>query len=393
MKCDIANERSIATGGPTRIGPCATALPNPPPGAAYYQSSPLDEKWPGIPARLTHPDDVRSIRFQMDSVTSEPGETSGALVLQQNIFLRKPVLAFAVLIAVNAMWAFQFSGARIATRELGPVLVTFVPLALATLLVMPFTRLNGGLFKVEHRRILVDIILLGSLGIVPAQLCLVYGVERTLASNASVLALTVPILTALSASVFLGERLTRLRILSFAVAILGVCIVSARDIHDARLFRLAYVSGNLFVLASCAGSAFYNSYSRRALSQFSPAQVLVWSFIVADLELLVFAAFKEPAGWVRLTHLEPMVWWTLILLAIFSLGLSMLLYFSVIQGVEVMRAALSIYLLPVFGLLFAVILLGEKFTTSLLVGGAMIFASCFLVTVYEEHQRMRKVQL
>jgi drug/metabolite transporter (DMT)-like permease len=327
----------------------------------------------------------------MDSVIAETPKNGEALVLQKNLFLRKPMLAFAVLIAVNAMWAFQFSGARIATRELGPVLVTFVPLALATLLVMPFTKLNGDLFKVEHRRILVDILLLGSVGIVPAQLCLVYGVERTLASNASVLSLTVPVLTALSASLFLGERLTRLRVVSFAVAIFGVCIISARDIHDARLFRLAYVSGNLFVLASCAGSAFYNSYSRRALSRFSPAQVLVWSFIVADLELLAFAAFKEPAGWARLAHLEPAVWWTLILLAIFSLGLSMLLYFSVIQAVEVMRAALSIYLLPVFGLLFSVILLGEKFTFSLLVGGGMIFASCFLVTVYEEHQRMRKV--
>ena len=222
----------------------------------------------------------------MDSASTETPTSGETLVLQPNLFTRRPMLAFAVLIAVNAMWAFQFSGARIATRELGPVLVTLVPLALATFLVMPFAKLNGDLLKVEHRRILVDIVLLGSLGIVPAQLCLVYGVERTLASNASVLSLTVPVLTALSASLFLGERLTKLRIVSFAVAIFGVCIISARDIHDAQLFRLNYVSGNLFVLASCAGSAFYNSYSRRALSRFSPPQVLVWSFIVADLELL-----------------------------------------------------------------------------------------------------------
>ena len=53
-------------------------------------------------------------------------------------FARKPMLALGVLIAVNAMWAFQFSGARIATRELGAVLVTLLPLAIATLLVMPF---------------------------------------------------------------------------------------------------------------------------------------------------------------------------------------------------------------------------------------------------------------
>ncbi len=301
-------------------------------------------------------------------------------------------MAFAVLIAVNAMWAFQFSGARIATRELGPVLVTLLPMAIATLLVMPFTELNWDLFRRGNRIILFDVFLLGTFGIVPAQLFLVYGVERTLASNASVIALTVPVLTALSASIFLHERLTKLRLLSFIIAIVGVCIISMKDIQHARLFRLEYMAGNLFVLGSCAGSAFNNSFSRRALARFSPAQVLVWTFIVADLELLVICAATERSSWRELAHLGPSVWWSLVLVAIFSLGLSMLLYFSVIQAVEVMRAALSVYLLPVFGLLFSALLLGEKLTTNLLIGGALIFISCFLVTVYEEKQRLRAMK-
>lgn len=302
------------------------------------------------------------------------------------------MLAFGVLIAVNAMWAFQFSGARIATRELGAVLVTLLPMAIATLLVAPFAKLNLDLFRVEHRSILIDIVLLGSLGIVPAQLGLVFGVERTLASNASVLALTVPVLTALSASLFLHEHMTKLRLLSFAIAIVGVYLISARDIHQVRFFRLEYMAGNLLILASCAGSAFYNSYSRRALSRFSPAQVLVWSFIVADVELLVLCAAVERSSWRQLSHLEPSVWWSLVLVAVFSLGLSMLLYFSVIQAVEVMRAALSVYLLPVFGLVFSAILLGENLTPALVVGGALIFVSCFLVTVYEEKQRLLRME-
>jgi drug/metabolite transporter (DMT)-like permease len=69
----------------------------------------------------------------------------------------------------------------------------------------------------------------------------------------------------------------------------------------------------------------------------------------------------------------------------------MLLYFSVIQAVEVMRAAVSVYLLPVFGLLFSALLLGEKLTPNLLAGGVLIFVSCFLVTVYEEKQRLRRM--
>jgi drug/metabolite transporter (DMT)-like permease len=327
----------------------------------------------------------------MEVAASHPPDNSVVLVPPAGSFARKPMLAFLVLIAVNAMWAFQFSGARIATRELGAVLVTLLPLAIATLLVMPFAKLNWDLFRAENRSILIDVCLLGTLGIVPAQICLVLGVQRTLASNASVLALTVPVLTALSASLFLHERMTKLRWASFAVAILGVCLISVKDIQHAQLFNLEYMAGNLFVLASCAGSAFYNSFSRRALSRYSPAQVLVWSFVVADLELLAIYGVTNPGDWRQLAHLGPSVWWSLVLVAIFSLGLSMLLYFSVIQAVEVMRAALSIYLLPVFGLLFSALLLGEKLTRNLLAGGVLIFVSCFLVTVYEEKQRIRRL--
>jgi drug/metabolite transporter (DMT)-like permease len=151
------------------------------------------------------------------------------------------------------------------------------------------------------------------------------------------------------------------------------------------------MSGNLLILVSCMGSAFYNSFSRRALARFSAAQVLVLSFIVADVELLALLLAVERGSWRQLAHLEPSVWSSLVLVAVFSLGLSMLLYFLVIQSVEVMRAALSIYLLPVFGVLFSALLLGEQLTPVLIAGGVLIFVSCFLVTVYEERQRLHTV--
>lgn len=308
------------------------------------------------------------------------------------LLARRPLVAFGALIAVNAMWAFQFAGARLATEKLGAVLVTLIPLALATLLVAPFARITRDIFRRENQRALVDIVLLGTIGVLPAQLCVVLGVERTLASNASVLSLTIPVLTAICASIFLHERMTKLRWFSFVIAILGVCMISSKDIQNARLFDIEYVAGNLLVLASCAGSAFNNSYSQRALSKLSPAQVLVLSFIVTDVELIVIEALTNWSGGTQLAHLPPSIWWTLCLIAVFSLGLSMLLYFSVIQSVEVMKAALSVYLLPVFGILFAAVLLQEKLTLNLITGGILIFISCFLVTVYEEKQRLRQAE-
>jgi drug/metabolite transporter (DMT)-like permease len=329
----------------------------------------------------------------MEVAAPQPSDSNTVSAFSNSPFARKPMLAFAVLLAVNAMWAFQFSGARIATSELSAVLVTLLPLAIATLLVMPFARLSLDLFRPANRTILLDVFLLGTVGVLPAQLCLVLGVQRTLASNASVLSLTVPVLTAISASLFLHEHMTRLRWISFAIAILGVCLISIKDIQHAQLFSIEYVAGNLFVLASCAGSAFNNSFSRRALSRFSPAQVLVWSFIVTDLELVLIYAITGRGDWRQLAQLGPSVWWSLILVAIFSLGLSMILYFSVIQAVEVMRAALSVYMLPVFGVLFSAALLGEKLTPNLIAGGVLIFISCFLVTVYEEKERRRGLEV
>lgn len=326
----------------------------------------------------------------MEVTAADPSGSTAVSLSAGNRLAGRPVLAFGVLILVNAMWAFQFSGARLAVSELGPVLVTLVPLALATLLVIPFAKLD--LFRPKNGRLIFDIVLLGTFGVLPAQLCLVLGVQRTLASNASVISLTVPVLTAICASIFLNERMTVLRRISFAVAILGVCLVSVNDIQHAHLFTIDYVVGNLLVLASCAGSAFFNSYSRRVLAHLSPAQALVWSFLVTDLELIAISGLSGYGEWRHLAHLEPSVLWSLALIAVFSLALSMLLYFWVIQAVEVMEAALSVYLLPVFGVLFSCLLLGEKLTSNLIAGGAMIFISCFLVTVYEERRRLGKEQ-
>ena len=55
---------------------------------------------------------------------------------------RSPLRYFVVLLLVNLMWAFQFSGAKIATERLGPITVAFLPLAISTLLFAPFLRLE-----------------------------------------------------------------------------------------------------------------------------------------------------------------------------------------------------------------------------------------------------------
>jgi drug/metabolite transporter (DMT)-like permease len=308
---------------------------------------------------------------------------------------RSPVQYFVVLTLVNLMWAFQFSGAKIATERLGPVTVTFIPLALSTVLFAPLLRLSRGRkapprFTPVVRR---DLILASTLGIIPAQLGLTWGVQHSLASNASVLTLTIPVLTALMAVVLLGERMTTVRWWSFVLAICGVLMVSNIDWRSVEIFRGTYLLGNLLIFASCLGSAFYNTYSKKLLETFNPVELLVYTFLVADLELLVLLLILEPPSVPQLVSLGLSVWASLLTIAIFSLSVSMLLFFWVIDKIDVTQASLSIYLLPVFGVLLSTVFLREKITAQLILGGLLVLTGTFLVTVYEERRQMRAAAL
>jgi len=304
---------------------------------------------------------------------------------------RTPIQSFLVLVLVNLMWAFQFSGAKIATERLGPIAVALIPLTLSTALFAPLLRISRS-NKPRPRWTPVvwrDLLLASTLGIIPAQLGLTWGVQHSLASNASVLTLTIPVLTAMMAVLLLGERMTTVRWLAFALAIAGVLMVSDIDWKSVSIFRGTYLLGNVLILASCLGSAFYNTYTKKLLETFNPVELLVYSFLVTDIELallmLVFERFPISA----LTSLGTSVWASLLTIAILSLSVSMLLYFWVIEKIDVTQASLSIYLLPVFGVLLSTVVVRERITAQLVFGGLLVFVGTFLVTVYEERKRMR----
>jgi drug/metabolite transporter (DMT)-like permease len=312
---------------------------------------------------------------------------------RQDVHKRTPIKCFLVLMVVNLMWAFRFSGAKIATARLGPIAVALIPLTLSTILFAPLLRVSRGRKPRTQWTPMVwrGLVLASTLGIIPAQLGLGWGIKQSLASNAAVLTLTIPVFTAIMAVILLGERMTVVRWLSFALAIAGVLMVSNIDWKSVAIFRGTYLLGNLWILVSCLGSAFYNTYSKKLLETFNPLELLVYSFLVTDIGLAVMMLLFERSPVAAFVSLGAGVWVSLLTIAIFSLSLSMLLYFWVIERIDVTQASLSLYLLPVFGVLLSTVVVREKITAQLMSGGLLVFGGTLLVTVYEERKRMRDV--
>ncbi len=296
-----------------------------------------------------------------------------------------------LLLACNFIWASQFVMVKIVQQEMGPVSATFFPMTLATLVLIPIVQLERRNARAKRasipRRDIFEFLLIGVLGQVVAQLFITWGVRYSLASNAALLMLALPVSTAVMAYIFLKERMTRVRWISFALAIAGVIECSGIDWKQLNLASPRFLLGNLLIFASVNGSAFYNVYSKKMLTRYTPLQVLLYSYYAVFIFLLPITAYAEPEGFRNLLHFSGAVWIGLLALALFQYCLSMVLFLNVLTRLDATQASLSNYLIPFFGIVIAAVVLHERLTKYMVFGGLLVLASTLLVTVYEERQR------
>ena len=296
---------------------------------------------------------------------------------------------WGLLLFCNLTWASQFALVKLVQDRVGPVFTTCAPMLVATALLWPFVRVGqrtrGGSSPVGRRDV-AEFGLVGVLGQVAAQLLVTWGTVLSLASNAALLQLALPAVTALMAFLILGERMTLMRWIGFLLALAGVVQCSGVDWRELDLSSRRFLLGNLLVLGGVAGSSFYNVYSKRLLRRFHPLEVLLYSYYAVDVVLLPLALTVEPDGPHRLLTAGAKAWTGLALLALLQYALSMVVFLTVLTRLDATQAALTNYLIPFFGVLLAWLLLGEVLTVPMLIGGALVLASTLLVTVYEDRR-------
>jgi drug/metabolite transporter (DMT)-like permease len=291
---------------------------------------------------------------------------------------------WSLLLLCNLIWASQYVTVKIVQEQMGPVFATFFPVSLATLLLVAIVWRDR-----LPKHDLFAFFLIGVCGQIPAQLFVTWGVGLSLASNAALLALTLPILTALMAYFILGERMTLLRWVSFALAIAGAIECAGINWNELDFTSVRFMFGSFLIFLGIVGSAFYNVYSKKLLKRYSPLQVQLYSYYAVLICLIPITLYVEPQGFINLPHFTLRTWIGLMELAIFVYFLSMVLFLNVLTRLDATQAAVSNYLIPFFGLLLAAALLHERLTTFMIVGGILVLASTLMITVWEERLRSR----
>jgi drug/metabolite transporter (DMT)-like permease len=101
---------------------------------------------------------------------------------------------------------------------------------------------------------------------------------------------------------------------------------------------------------------------------------------VAGATLLCAAIFISPlaaATWPR-ASIPPLSWVCAVLLGVMCTGFAFVIYYRLIQRIGAPRASTVTYLVPLFGVLWAWLALGEPLTATMAVAGALILGGVAL---------------
>jgi drug/metabolite transporter (DMT)-like permease len=303
------------------------------------------------------------------------------------MFNSQKTIDWGFIIIINFMWATQVPVIRFIGDRLGPITVAFIPMIASTLIFLPILWLENKRRNVKFRWRWHEIkyfVLSGLIGIFIMQYAYTLGSKLTIAANAGIITLTIPVFVAILASFMLKEKLNFIRIISFVLAIAGVLMTSISDISGANFIHGEYFTGNMVFLFACLCCAFYNTYCKMLVDKkFTELEILVYSSVIGSMASIPLLIWAEPFHLNEFLHTGNIAIFGILELSIFVYGIPALLFFYVLKRLDVTQAILGNYLLPFFIAVMGIFLLNENISLLMIIGGSIIFISTLMVTVYE----------
>lgn len=255
---------------------------------------------------------------------------------------------------------------RLANTEFGALPTVGVRVAVASLCLLPVLLWQGhGRTLLRHWKQLWVVGMLNS-GI--PFVCFSFALLSISSGLSSILNATVPLFGALIAWVWLRDRPSGSRMLGLAIGFLGVALLAwdkASFKPDANGLSTGWAI--LACLLACVCYGISASYTKRHLAGLPTLVTAAGSQLGAALGLAL------PTWWLWPARMPGHTAWAAVLaVGVFCTGLAYVLFFSLIEKVGPSRAITVTFVVPVFAVIYGVILLGETVTPWMVFCGAII---------------------
>jgi drug/metabolite transporter (DMT)-like permease len=251
---------------------------------------------------------------------------------------------------------------RVAADDFGAIALVEVRLALGALVLSPFLWAARSKFPLA---LWPKLALIGAINSALPFILFAWGAQRAPAGIGAIAnAMTVPF-TTLIAFMFFGERIGVWRSIALAIGFGGVVVLASDRTAGANVAWAA--------AAGTTASLLYGigiNLARRHFGGLPPAALASATLGCAALLTLPFAL----AQWPR-TSIPIESWAAGTALGVLCTGVAFVAYYRLIARIGASRASTVTYLIPLFGVVWAWLVLGEALTSSMAVAGVMILGS------------------
>lgn len=285
-------------------------------------------------------------------------------------------MAVAQALGAVVFWGASFVATRLALRWLEPETLVWLrfTLGLALLAVVAAARRQ---LSLPRPREVPYLALLGAVGIAFHQWLQSNGLVTAQAVFASWIVSSAPVWIALLGWLVLRERLRPAQAAGIALAGLGVLLVASRG--DPRALAVGGLTrGDLLILISAPNWAVFSILSRGGLARYPAAWMMLWVMAFGWLGVSALALLGG-AGLGALAALPPAGWASVLFLGLGCSGLAYIFWYDALKSLPAALTGSFLYVEPVVTVLVARLLLGERLTLPLLLGGVVILAGVWLV--------------
>jgi drug/metabolite transporter (DMT)-like permease len=271
---------------------------------------------------------------------------------------------------LGALWGGSFLFIRVAVPALGPFVLVELRAGLAVAALFLYALAVSSMPKIRGRW--KSFLVLGFFNAaLPFSLISAAEIHLT-ASLAAILNATTVMFSAIVAAVWMGDVLTARKAVGIVLGIVGVSVLVGWDPLPLNGAVLLAVAAMLLASLSYALGA---TYAKRSFAAIPPLGMAIGQLGGATALLLPLAVVSLPER-----APSTVVTLSMLGLAFLSTAVAYLIYFRLIENVGPTSTLTVTLLVPVFGLLFGVLLLEEPFGLGTLAGLGIILTSVVLIT-------------
>ena len=273
---------------------------------------------------------------------------------------------------LSVLWGGSFFFTGVSLRELPPLTVVFLRVALAAIILLPVL----WIYRIRFPARLSDwkpFFVLALLNNVLPFSLIVVGQTYIPSGLASVLNATTPLFTVLVMAAAGEEKLQARRLAGVIAGLIGVVILHGQG--------LGFEAGQSVGILLCLAAAFFYGlsalYARRRLLDSPPLATAAFQLMASALVMAVVAAAVE-RPW-QLPMPGAATWLATIGSAALSTALAYIIFFRILRRSGSTNVMLVTLLIPVTAILLGVLVLGEAISLREIVGAVVIGSALLII--------------